>query len=123
MDYYTAVTDGGKRKDITYGSYIIYDPYGNILHHKQLVYGYGTSNSAEYLTALHALRKCRELNIDNLVLFTDSYLLVNHVNGNFNINYDHLRELVKSIRQELSKFNSVSMKKVTRNTIKMQLGH
>lgn len=123
MDYHLAVTDGGKRGDITYGSYKVYDPYGCLLHTRQLVYGFGTSSASEYLTALHALRYCSEIGIKDLVLITDSDLLVNQVKGVYAINHEHLKELVRLIRKVSLEFNTVEIKKVSRNIIKSQLGH
>lgn len=122
-DYYTVVSDGGKKGDITYGSYMVYDPYGNNIHTKQLVFGYGTSNTAEYLTVLSAIRYCVSQDIKKLVVLTDSALVVNQVKGVYAINYEHLQELVDAVNKELKHFDSVKLKKVPRNIIKSHLGH
>ena len=46
---HTLITDGGNRSDITYGSYKIFSDDGTQIAHRQVVFGHGTSNLAEFL--------------------------------------------------------------------------
>lgn len=120
---YTLITDGGHRKDITYGSYKLYDERGKLIIHKQLVFGYGTSNLAEYLTMIVALRRTLDKSVENVVILTDSLLLKNQVEGLSQCNYPHLIQARNRVRNLLNCFYSWKIVKVKRNIIVAHLGH
>jgi ribonuclease HI len=117
------ICDGGHRSSITYGSFKLFDDTGTVLKHKQLVFGYGTSNLAEYLILIQSLKYAIMQGIDDIVVLTDSKLVKNQILGRWECNYDHLRVARDSARDLLDKFNSWKIKKVTRNTVKHHLGH
>ena len=117
------ITDGGHKKDITYGSYKLYDDTGKLLLHKQVVFGYGTSNLAEYLIMIVALRRTFELGIKNVIILTDSLLLKNQVYGTNYCNYSHLIRARNTIRRLLKRFDTWKIIKVKRNIIVAHLGH
>ena len=120
---YTIISDGGNRKDITYGSYKIYDDLGNLIVHRQLVFGYGTSNLAEYLAMIRAVEHAQKLNIAEVIILTDSKLVQKQVYGDWKCNYIHLKEARNVLRKLLNKFDSWKITKISRNIVVSQLGH
>lgn len=120
---YFIVTDGGHKSSITYGSFKIFDEWGNIVAHKQLVYGYGTSNLAEYLSLINSLKYAVGEGMRDIVVFTDSEVVKYQIEGEWSCNYSHLRVARDKARKLLNKFDSWKIKSVTRNTVKHQLGH
>lgn len=118
------ICDGGKKGGIAYGSYKIYTALGELIEHKQVVWGEKTSNEAEYLTMLMALRKSKQfLTEDESVIniLTDSSLVKEQVAGNWQCNYEHLKVLRDKIREELN--DNVTIIHVARNIIYQHLGH
>ena len=120
---YTLITDGGKRKDITYGSFKLFDDEGNELVHKQIVFGYGTSNLAEYLIMIEAVKFCLKHEITELTILTDSRLVIMQTTGEWQCNYDHLRTARNKLRRFLKQLDKWEIKKVTRNIVASHLGH
>jgi len=53
-----------------------------------------TNNQAEYKAIIMVLQDIEE---DNLVIYSDSQLVVNQLNHKWNINEDHLRELATKV--------------------------
>ena len=49
-----------------------------------------TNNEAEYSAIIHALKYCKEHNINAPVIYTDSKLVVNQLNGEWMIKKEHL---------------------------------
>jgi ribonuclease HI len=118
------ICDGGKRSGVAYGSYKIYTSSGELMEHKQIVWGEKTSNEAEYLTMLMAIRKSKQfLNEDEseINVLTDSSLVKEQVAGNWMCNYEHLRVLRDKIREELN--DNITIAHVSRNIIFQHLGH
>lgn len=120
------IADGGKKQDISYGSYKVYDAEGNLLFHKQLVHGFGTSNSAEYLTLLSALTfilaEWKDTEI-TLHIMMDSQLVVNQVNMNWVCNKEHLRTFRDRILNLIPCFQSFTIRYTPREFIVSHLGH
>jgi len=120
---YTFITDGGKRKDITYGSFKIFDDEGNQLVHKQIVFGYGTSNLAEYLIMIEAVKYAIINDMLSIIILTDSKLVIMQTKGKWQCNYDHLRTARNKLRRLLKRLDKWEIKKVTRNIVASHLGH
>lgn len=120
---YTVITDGGKRKDITYGSFKIFNEEGLELIHKQIVFGYGTSNLAEYLIMIEAIKFSLQNDIKELIILTDSRLVLMQTTGEWQCNYDHLRTARNKLRRLLRQLDKWEIKKVTRNIVASHLGH
>lgn len=120
---YTLITDGGNQKDVTYGSYKIFDPSGNLVEHKSFVFGYGTSNLAEYLALIKALNRAVELELNRIIIMTDSELMQKQILGEYQCNYDHLINARDKARRLLKNFGYWKIDKVPKNIIVGQLGH
>jgi ribonuclease HI len=63
--------------------------------------GSGTSNEAECLAVIEALREATDHGLFGFVLFSDSQLVVNWVSGVYRCNSETNRNLVEEIRAEL----------------------
>jgi ribonuclease HI len=120
---YTIIADGGKRKDITYGSFKIFDEEGKELVHKQIVFGYGTSNLSEYLIIIEAVKYTINSGYKDISILTDSRLVVMQMADVWACNYDHLRTAKNKLRRLLNQLDSWEIKKITRNIVVSQLGH
>ena len=66
--------------------------------------GIKTNNEAEYFALLLGLKKCNELGIKNLKIYSDSKLLVNQIKGNFKVKDEKLKKLYNEAGKLLSKF-------------------
>ena len=119
------ICDGGKRRDVAYGSFKIFDDSGNLLDHGQRIFGDNTSNSAEYLILYSALLRAKVIKVrkGHVTILSDSDLVVHQLQGTWNCNYAHLQVMRDAIRKELSDYYDWEIKKVSRNIIVGHLGH
>ncbi|MBA7593076.1 hypothetical protein ES708_35286 [subsurface metagenome] len=79
--------------------------------------GRATSNVAEYsalIKALQVIGKDKKLKAKDLVIKSDSKLLINQIMGNYRIKSKNLIPLVIKARKLLKDFNSVDLKLITR---------
>ena len=120
---YTIVCDGGKRAGISYGSFIIYNPQGKVVTHRQITFAFGTSNLAEYETLVRALHYATQEGIKNILIKMDSLLIINQVLGKFRCNYKHLRLARGDVRHRLKFFDSYEFEKIHNKQMKKILGH
>ena len=63
----------------------------------------GTNNVAEYYAVIHVLRELRSYNREDIVIYSDSSLVVNQVNGSWQIKNDELRKLRDSVQILINK--------------------
>lgn len=117
------ICDGGNRNDITYGSFKIFSDSGELIVHKQMVFGYGTSNLAEYLALISALEEAIKRNMKDIIVLTDSKLMQEQIMGDWACNYKHLKVARNKARKLLRQFDSWKIVKVIRNIVVAQLGH
>lgn len=62
----------------------------------------GTNNQAEYIAIVLALRKLRSLTpLRSAVIYTDSKLVINQIEGKWKINNEQLRDLRNTVVAEL----------------------
>jgi len=66
--------------------------------------GIKTNNEAEYFALLLGLKKCVELEIKKLKIFSDSQLLVNQIKGVYKVKNDNLKRFYKEILKILNNF-------------------
>jgi len=117
------ITDGGKRDGVTYGSYKLLTDEGEEVAHRQIVHAANTSNEAEYLTLISAIKKAKGLSNKNLTIILDSELVAFQVEGQFNCYAENLRPLRDIVRNLLKEFDRYDFLLVKRNFIKQKLGH
>ena len=83
--------DGSKSKEGAGAGYIIIDPTGNkTLFSCRLEFEF-TNNTAEYEALLQGLRKALDMNIQNLVKFGDSEIVVRQVRDSIHCLSSHLK--------------------------------
>ena len=58
-----------------------------------------TNNESEYLAAIRSLQYCKENNLQNAIIYADSKLVVNQINGEWAIKSEHLYPLYLQARQ------------------------
>lgn len=117
------ICDGGNKQSITYGSYKIFSPLGEEILHKQVVFGFGTSNLAEYMALISGLTAALEYGILDLVVLMDSNLVIHQVNGDWRCNEQHLLVARNRAREIMKGFDYIILKKVKRNIVVQHLGH
>jgi len=122
-DIYTVYADGGKKKGVAYGSFRIFDTNGNEVAHKQLIFGPGTSNLAEYLAITAAMRYCLDHDLLSICILSDSNLAVHHIQGLWATNFEHLALALYEVQLLQIKFDYFSIKYVPRNITVAMLGH
>lgn len=83
---------------------------------------HGTNNQAEYLTLIEALRYAGEMKLQNVVIYSDSQLIVNQVNGEWRVKDANLQPLRNHAAQLLKAVND-SLRWVRRDVIVEKLGH
>ncbi len=67
-----------------------------------------TNNQAEYLAVLAALQKIGQTN-DDVVIYSDSKVMVSQLNHQFAINSEHLRELARQAWTLMSKIPNLKI--------------
>jgi len=122
-DSYTVFADGGKKRGVAYGSFRIFDSMGNEVVHRQVVFGQGTSNLAEYLAIISALKYCIEHNLSCIHVLSDSNLVVHHINGTWRTNFEHLALALNEVNILKQSFDEFTIKYVPRNITSQMLGH
>lgn len=103
-------TDGGAKGNpgpATIGV-VIYLKNEKIFSHHQSI-GIATNNDAEYKALIFALEKIKEIKnqfeIDKIIFFSDSQLLVNQVNGFYKVKNGKIKEYIfkiKILEQEIN---------------------
>ncbi|HIE06045.1 MAG TPA: ribonuclease HI family protein [bacterium (Candidatus Stahlbacteria)] len=66
--------------------------------------GTATNNEAEYHALIQALKEAKKRGFDELIIKTDSSLLVNQVIGNYRIKSKKIIPLYKQVIKQLEKF-------------------
>lgn len=84
--------------------------------------GIGTNNRAEYLTLIRALECVKANRLQDIVIYQDSQLIVNQVNGEWRVKDADLRPLRDQAAGLLKAVNG-SLRWVRRDVIVEKLGH
>ena len=118
-----AITDGGAQKGLTYGSFKVYNVDGDAIAHRQFVIGEGTNNSAEYDAMIRAMEWCVENDIKEIVILTDSMLVVKQMSGANECHEPRLQKRLKRAKQLEKEIGSVRIRWVDNTFVKQKLGH
>ncbi|MBI5167719.1 MAG: ribonuclease HI family protein [candidate division NC10 bacterium] len=76
--------------------------------------GKATNNTAEYRALLIALEKVRDLGYAKVRIYTDSQLLVRHLNGDYRVRSPSLRNLYQRVIHLRRSFDSFSIQHLER---------
>jgi len=114
--------DGGNYSNLTgYGSYKVVGEPDIIIEHKTFNLPEATSNNcAEYLSLIELLRYLVQYNYIDVIIYMDSKLVVNQVNGLWKINYKNLQQLRDTVVSIKVNFE---LKWTPRENIVKELGH
>ena len=93
---------------------VIRDAEGRVLHESAEGIGVATNNVAEYRAALEALRRAHDLGGAELLLRSDSKLLIEQLSGRWRIKNPTLVRLNIEARGLIRSFRSVSFEHVPR---------
>lgn len=109
-------TDGGSRGNPgpSGAGGVIIDPTGKILSEISEFLGERTNNYAEY-KALHlTLLRAKSLDILSVDVFMDSKLIVEQLNGNYQVKNESLKVIYLQIKELLNSFEKVTFTHVYR---------
>lgn len=98
--------DGGCRNEVMGIGYSISNFEKKIsIEYAEVLESAGTNNQAEYSALLYALRKCRELDLLDISVQSDSQLLVNQLLGKYKVRSENLIKIYNLCKDELKHFN------------------
>jgi len=110
-------TDGGSRGNPGPAaiSFIIYDNNKEKLEQQSKYIGEQTNNYAEYLAILEALINSKKYNPEEVIVYTDSSLAYNQINGYWKIKDECIKTMALKIRQEAAAFKQFKIFHITRD--------
>jgi len=76
--------------------------------------GEATNNVAEYTAVIRGLERAREIGASDVLLRSDSQLLINQLNGRYRVKTPHLQPLHARVRDLAAGFDSVEYEHVRR---------
>ncbi|QDU34204.1 14.7 kDa ribonuclease H-like protein [Poriferisphaera corsica] len=87
---------------------------GKIVHEAGYYLGHMTNNSAEYNGLLHALEAAKGLKADELLIHSDSQLMVRQINGEYKVKSPDLKPLYTKALRLIGGFKKVDLVHVRR---------
>jgi ribonuclease HI len=93
---------------------VITTPRGRVVDRIARGIGIATNNVAEYTAVLEGLKRARELGATNVVLRSDSKLLVEQLSGRFRVKNPTLQRLHSEVRAVAKGFAAISYEHVPR---------
>lgn len=109
-------TDGGSRGNPgpAAAGFVLEDPDGRRLQAKAFFLGETTNNVAEYTALIKALEAARKLGADQVVVHTDSELMVRQLSGAYKVKSEAIRPLFQHVNELRSQFESCLVRHVVR---------
>ena len=95
--------------------YCIHDSNGKITERGGEFIGFATSRVAEYIAMRKGIERAIELGYKSIRFISDSLMVVNQLNGIFQVKNQDIVPIYKDIQQRLSNFEAVSFTHVPRN--------
>lgn len=83
-------------------AFVLKDRAGNSLQKKAVFLGNTTNNVAEYTAVVKALEAVKQTGAEELILFSDSELLVKQINGEYKVKSEQIRPLFRQAVDLLS---------------------
>jgi len=93
---------------------VIATPEGDVIDTIAQGIGEATNNVAEYTAALEGLRRAAELGASDVLLRSDSHLLVEQLSGRYRVKAAHLKPLHADVLAAASSFASIRYEHVRR---------
>lgn len=92
----------------------IYDPGGLLIGEEGRYIGRATNNEAEYIALLRALEMAQQLGLRNIVIFSDSELLVRQMNGIYRVKSPKLKVVYDAALAIINGFDSAELRYISR---------
>jgi len=90
------------------------DSAGSHLQAKALFIGRATNNVAEYTALVKALEAAKRIGAEQLMVFSDSELLVRQINGRYKVKSEQIRPLFRQAVDLLGEFENWKVRHITR---------
>ena len=115
-DIIVGTFDGAaKRKEsASSAGFMLWNSKGSLLKVQGQRMGEATVNEAEYHGLLNVLLLAKEMNCEKIIIFGDSRLVVEQVNGTMNTNQEHLKKLQRLCRKAIKQFRFCKIYQVPR---------
>ena len=109
-------TDGGSRNNPGPSAcgIVIKDEAGEVLSAYGEWLGLQTNNYAEYMGAISALKKAKELGADEVELIVDSKLVCEQLNRNWKVKHPNIQPLFIQAWTAMAEFKKVKIKHILR---------
>lgn len=118
-NYYKVFTDGGSRGNPgpSGAGGVIFNYNKEIISEISEYLGIQTNNYAEYQGIILTLKKCIELNLNEslIMVFMDSLLVVNQINGKWKVKHSNLVPLHIEVKDLLKSFPRITFTHVLRH--------
>lgn len=95
--------------------YCIHDESGKIIERGGEFIGFATSRLAEYCAMRKGVERALELGLKTVHFISDSLMVVNQLNGIFNVKNQDIIDIYKDIQGKLDQFEAVSFTHVPRS--------
>jgi phosphoribosylglycinamide formyltransferase-1 len=111
-----AYIDGGSRGNPgpAAAGFTLADSAGIQLQAKAFFLGRATNNIAEYTSLVKALEAAKKIGAEQLVVFSDSELLVRQINGQYKVKSEQIRPLFRQAVNLLGEFKNWRVRHITR---------
>ncbi len=93
---------------------VVFNEAGEVAAELSKANGHGTNNQAEYSALIFGLEKAKELGIQQVIVYGDSKLVINQLNGIWNCNDPALRLLNKRAMKLCYEFAFIELKWIKR---------
>jgi ribonuclease HI len=122
IDKVILYTDGGSKGNPGPGAIaaLIYSHEDELLYEYSECIGHCTNNQSEYKAVIKGLSLCAKYTRGQVTCFTDSELLVKHMNAVYRLKNDVLRELFYEIKKNCQVFSDVLFQHSPRNHQRIQ---
>ncbi len=95
--------------------YCIYDHSGRIIEKNGEFIGFATSRLAEYYAMKKGIERAIELGYKSVRFISDSLMVINQLNGIFQIKNKDILPIFQDIQEKLSQFEAVSFTHISRS--------
>ncbi len=102
---FTIFCDGSRRRNKKSGVGIVVKKEGKIIETKSKSIKNGTSNEAEYFAVIESLKIAKEMGIKNVLIRSDSSLVINQINKKWKVRKEHLQVLFDQAYELLKWFD------------------
>jgi len=116
-DKIIAHIDGGSRGNPgpAAAGFTLNEPGGTQLQAKAYILGRTTNNVAEYTSLVKALEAAKEIGAEQIIVFSDSELLVKQVNGQYRVKSELIKPYYEQAVSLLGRFKSWKVRHITRD--------